>query len=107
MLTTTPHNALLALASLDDIVIQKFDKGNLVVILDKDTYLGKMRVLLSDTSKFIELSLEDDKILDELLLVENKINNVLTEDITSKLSPVGSQPGRVYGLCKVHRLMCV
>ena len=111
-ITTEERNALLELASLDDIVVQKSDKGNLVVIFDKDTYLGKMRVLLSDTNKFIELYLDDDKILDELLLVENEINKimkplnnkgVLTDDIFRKLSPVGSQPGRMYGLCKVHK----
>ena len=35
-----------------DIIIQKVDKGNTVVILDKESYIEKMKELLRDTGKF-------------------------------------------------------
>ena len=33
-------------------MIQKADKGNYIVIVDRTTYVNKMEKLLSDTSKF-------------------------------------------------------
>ena len=35
-----------------DILIQKADKDNCIVIIDRTTYVNKMEKLLSDTSKF-------------------------------------------------------
>ena len=49
---------LAALASLSknkDIVIQKSDKGNSVVIVDKETYIKGMENLLSDERNLKEL----------------------------------------------------
>ena len=54
------EDELAALANLSknkDIVIQKFDKGNSVVIVDKDTYIKRMENLLSDQRKFENLKL--------------------------------------------------
>ena len=46
------HRALIELISLDSIIIQKADKGNVIVLLDKDCYINKMNDILSDPSKF-------------------------------------------------------
>ena len=53
-----PKEELAALASLSknkDIVIQKSDKGNSVVIVDKETYIKRMENLLSDERNLKEL----------------------------------------------------
>ena len=44
--------ALTNLSKNKDLVIQKFDKGNSVVIVDKDTYIKIMENLLIDQRKF-------------------------------------------------------
>ena len=36
-------------------MIQKTDKGKTAVILDKESYIEKMKELLSDTSKHLEI----------------------------------------------------
>ena len=57
---------LAALASLSknkDIVIQKSDKGNCVVIVDKETYIMRMGNLLSDQRKFERATLKNDAFL--------------------------------------------
>ena len=37
------------------VIIQKADKGNTVVIVDRDKYVESMKKLLSDTSKFVKV----------------------------------------------------
>ena len=51
-LSSSEAKALRNLTKQKDIIIQKADKGNSVVILDKESYIVKMKELLSDTSKF-------------------------------------------------------
>ena len=43
-------------------VIEKFDKGHSVVIVDKADYLDKMENLLNDTGKFEKNNLKNDRI---------------------------------------------
>ena len=45
-------HAIKSLSKLKDIIIQKSDKGNSVVIMDKVDYIRKMDEILKDTSKF-------------------------------------------------------
>ena len=40
------HKALIELLSFDDIIIQKVDKGNVIVLWDKSCYLEKMENIL-------------------------------------------------------------
>ena len=107
------HNALLELASLDSVIIQKADKGNVIVLVNKKDYLDKMERLLSDTSKFKPMDFGNmNGDLRHLLDKETKVRNFLKElkdknvisaqDFT-KMVPVGSSPGVLYGLCKVHK----
>ena len=46
-----------------NMVIQKSDMGNSVVIVDKTDYLDKMENLLNDTCKFEKINLKNDGIL--------------------------------------------
>ena len=47
--------ALAILSKNKDIVIQKFDKGNSVVIVDKETYIKRMKNILNDQRNLKEL----------------------------------------------------
>ena len=67
------------LSTNKDIVIQKSDKGNAVVILNKSDYCDRVRTLLSDTSKFKVAEIKDGKILRYLTNVRNSFKSVLNK----------------------------
>ena len=52
--------ALKSLLADDSIIIQKSDKGNSVVILNKSDYVTRMHELLADTSKFQKLDIQGE-----------------------------------------------
>ena len=60
-----------------DRLIQKTDKGNTVVILNKNDCISKMKVILSDLSKFQELSIDQNKVLNHIVHMEDRIIDVL------------------------------
>ena len=68
--------ALKNLVKNKDLVIQKADKSNTVVILNKD-YIFKMTEILSDTSKFQKLSIDKNKVLNHIVHMEDRIIEVL------------------------------
>ena len=114
-ITEEEHNAIKELASLEDIIIQKADKGNVIVILDRTTYVERIEALLSDTSKFTPISFtKENDDLKYILERESDINQflaklvtngVLTAEQKQQLSPCGSSPGILYGVCKVHKIV--
>lgn len=61
-----------------DLVIQKSDKGNFVVIVDKSADVTKIKEL-SDTSKFISITVPPDKELNSILSQERKVKSVLKD----------------------------
>ena len=65
------------LLSREDIIIQKSDKGNSVVILNKSDYLKRMKEILSDIDKFKRLNVKPGKKLISLLQHEDKLVNFL------------------------------
>ena len=107
------HKAFSELLDLKNIIIQKADKGNVIVIIDKNTYITKMNSILDDDTKFRKVTFkkknkELDYLLDKqeeivTLLKELKDSNVITDSIFDNLKPCGSYPGVLYGLCKVHK----
>ena len=76
-LNSDEAKALINLTKQKDIIIQKADKGNTVVILDKESYTEKMNELLSDSSKFESLEIPPDKYLNFLINSHDKIKNIL------------------------------
>ena len=56
-----------------DLVIQKADKGNTVVINNRENYLKGIKSLLSDNSKFIPLNTDKIKWLKVFALLENTL----------------------------------
>ena len=94
------------------IIIQKSDKGNSVVILDRPAYIERMTEILSDTSKFQKLSIDGTKDYNFIINQEDRIKKVLLklkkegifdDKEYARLSPCGSKPSVLYGLSKVHK----
>ena len=104
--------ALTNLIKNNDIVIQKSDKGNSVVIVDKDTYIKRMENLLSDQRKFEKVTLKNDAFLNFVVNQEKRIDtifkklvdsNSMSKEMRKFVKPVGTRPGIMYGNCKVHK----
>ena len=70
------HFALKNLVKNKDLVIQEADKGNTVVILNKNDYSLKMKKIQSDTSIFQKLSIDKNKVLNHIVNMENRITEV-------------------------------
>ena len=93
-------------------IIQKSDKGNSVILLDKDKYLEGLSKFLNNITKFELLQSDHDKELNYILNLKKKIINFLTdfnnkEKITevdyNHLYACCSCSGILYGLAKVHK----
>ena len=97
-----------------DIIVQKEDKGNTVVILNRKDYVCKMKNILNDCSKFHKVFIDHGKTLNHLIHKQNRVTDVLKNLRDKKeisieqykdLSPSGSSPGIMYGLAKVHKIV--
>ena len=104
--------ALTNLSKNKDIVIQKSDKGNSVVIVDKDTYIKRMENLLSDQRKFEKVTLKNDAFLNFVVNQEKRIDtifknlvdsNSMSKNLRKFVKPVGTRPGIIYGNCKLRK----
>ena len=111
-LNITPDKlkALKDLPSCKDIIIQKADKGNSILIFNKSDYMKRMTEMLSDIDKFKKLIVKPGKELNLLLKHEDKlvsflkgIKKYIGEDLYKSLYPQGSQPGIIYGSSKIHK----
>ena len=78
-LSRDEYNALKNLLSLKNVIIQKSDKGNSVVLIKPYDYINRMETLISDQAKFQKLLVPENKdynfILKEKRLVDNSNNN--------------------------------
>ena len=110
-LSNEEFEALKTLSGNCNLVIQKADKGNSVVIVEKDIYVRHMETILSDLNKFEKVSIKKG-ILNFSINYEKNINNYLktleksgslSTELYKKIKAVGSRPGILYGLCKVHK----
>ena len=100
------HRVLKQLRNNKDIVILKPDKGNSVVILDKTIYNNGLYEIINDNTKFKRLQEDptlarEDKL--QRFLRGLKKKQCLTDDEYKDIYPCGSQPGRLYGLPKMHK----
>ena len=94
--------ALQNLSKHKDLIIQKSDKCNSVVIVQRQDYLKKMNDVLSDQKKFSKVSLKDDTLLNFDISQEKHVDKVLKKLVQRKgmmektrksLKPVGTRPG--------------
>ena len=66
-------DALKILLKNKDIIVQKADKGNTVVILNRKDYVCKMKSILNDSSKFHKVYIDHDKVLNHLIHTESRV----------------------------------
>lgn len=105
------------LASNRDIIIQKSDKGNSIVILDNISYVERILEILNDNSKFVKLTdknIQNNKELQFIDKHEEKIrvflkkllvSNKISKQQHDNMYPIGSRPGIMYGLAKIHKAL--
>ena len=102
------HRTLRKLAKDKEICICSYDKGTGVVVMDRNDYYHKLDAIISDSSKFVEIPIDDDNpkshpIIKKQNSVKYYINMYIPEEHQHDIVPSGSQPGKLYGLCKVHK----
>jgi len=114
-LTTSELNNIKNLHNLREdktLYISKFDKGNGVCVNNKQTYIDKMTLILSDTEKFAKYKPDKRVTGDRFIYAEEQFNRKikklfkdhrLDDEILNKITSTGSQPARLYGLPKVHK----
>ena len=119
-LTDDELDALNNLMENNDIVIQKSDKGNTVVLCDKTAYIERMKELIDDDTKFMDLNKHPDEWLSHILNSEKRVRQALykyceknkkhvkyvfTEQQYWSIAPTGTRPGILYGLPKIHKAL--
>ena len=107
-------SSLKALMRKKNIIIQKADKGNTIVITDKEKYIEGVKRAISDSNKFVQLDTTPDKYLSYIINVEKKFtqlfrdlldNEKISEDVYDIIFPKYSRPGILYGNSKIHKLV--
>ena len=106
--TLKKHGILKRLKNNRNIVIMTPDKGNGVVVMDRTTYNQRMYELMNDDTKFRKLSKDPTMLregqLQRFLRKIQKNKNFFTKTDYDSIYPVGSQPSRLYGLPKLHKV---
>jgi hypothetical protein len=106
-----PYDFLLLkdFAKNKDLIICKPDKGKGVVLIDRNRYNSSLTNLITDPSKYKEIT---DPIAKIVLKIADKINNlhrkledfaVLSSETYFQLHVSGSGPSILYGLPKIHK----
>ena len=101
------YRNLITLAQDPCIKICKFDKGNGVAIFSAKNYYDKLDKVILDKSKFEEINQglsENHPIIRKeksILYFIRKYFKKVTNN--QELIPSGSQPGKLYGIAKVHK----
>ena len=111
-LTPSEFKTRKRLSKNKNIVIQKADKGNTVVILDKCSYISAIEEIFNDNSKFFKLDIPAGKYINHIINLEKRITSELKllkskefidRSTYKSIKPVGSRPGNLYGLGKIHK----
>ena len=106
------HEILSKLAKRKDIRICSYDKGNGLAIVNTEDYNSKMYDILNDNSKFVMVPAEDDITKHPTVTEESRVYRYLCKYVKRYVSdntykyimPSGSEPGRMYGTVKVHKV---
>ena len=73
-------------------IIQKVDKGNLVVMTDQEKYIESDKSAITDSNKFVQSNIALDKYLNYIINVEKRIKqlfkNLLDNDKLVKMSMI-------------------
>jgi len=89
-----------------------FDKGIGICVMKKEAYHTKLNKIL-ELPQFEKVNHTRKNALNPIIKEENRVvkilkdmrsNDQIDEKLFKKLKPVGSQPPRLYGLAKVHKI---
>ena len=114
-LTFSEFKALKHLSKNQYIVIQKADKSNTVVILDKWSYIRAIEDIINDNSKFSKLNIPAGKEINRIVNLEKQITSelkllndkeIIWKSTYKSKKPVCSTPEISYGLSKIHQETC-
>ena len=103
--------ALYWLSKNKNLVVQKADKGDSVVLVHGDVYVRHMENILKDNTKFQKIDIKS-RTLNFQVNHEKRINEILkrlkpsgslSDKQYKKIKAVGSRPTVLYGLCKDHK----
>ncbi|CAF4998196.1 unnamed protein product, partial [Rotaria sp. Silwood1] len=100
------RSVLMHLKEDKSLVITRPDKGRGVVLMNKNEYLSKMYAIVNDSSKFKRLSTDPTVAREQnLIKLLNRLlkEKSITEQFFKMSCPKGSNPGRLYGLPKIHK----
>ena len=90
-----------------DILITKPDKGNGVIIVNRAIYMSSLYEIINDTCKFLKLpsdpTIGREGKLQRFLRTLNK-KGFFSKEQYENIYPSGSQPARLYGNPKTHKL---
>ena len=110
--TPSEFKALKRFSKNKNIVIQKADKGNTVVILDKGCYISAIEEILNDNSKFSKLDISTVKEINHIVNLEKRITSelkllkdkeIIDKSTYKSIKPLGSRPGILCGSGKIHQ----
>ena len=97
-----------------DLVIQKADKGNNIVILQRSDHISKLSKTLKDTFKFKRVNIKKGKAFNHLIHMRKRIicplkkledKGEISEKQKNALYLSRSKPGVLYGLAKIHKAL--
>ena len=103
--------ALDRLSKNKNFVVQKADKSNSMVLVDRGVYVKHMENILKDNTKCekfdvktrtLNFQVNHQKPINEILK-SLKSTGSLSDKQYKKIKAVGSRPGVLYGLCKVDK----
>ena len=105
-LTKDEFKAIKELKSDREYIILTADKGVVLVVMDKNEYIRKMKELLDDTNTYRPLN------TDPTIKQKNKLINILRRVKTEakleattyrRMYPTGACSPKLYGLPKIHK----
>ena len=103
------HATLSRLAKDNSIKVCKFDKGTGVVVLDTEDYFSKLDIIVNDTTKFVKVETQGKKFhpcekrQGTVKHAIKALKQHTTDEQLDILTPRGCGPGKLYGMCKVHK----
>ena len=110
--TASEFKALRHLSKIKIIVIQKADKGNTIVTLNKIFYISATEEILNNHANFSNLDIPAGKEINYIINYEKRITcdfkllkdkEIIDRATCKNIKLVGSRPGVLYGLGKCSR----
>ena len=85
-LSVDERKALNNLIKGKNIIIQKTDKGNTVVITDRNNYTNGVKSVISDKTKFVSVDTPREKYLNYIINSENRFKTLFKNFLDKKTS---------------------